>query len=363
MKKRSLTLSMVLTITLLYANDATVGSGVDGKDKGVIPIESLFEKSGAEIFDRVSIGGYGKVDYTNYLDKEGSDQIDIYRLILYFGYRFSDEVKFVSEIEWEHGGTENSGGYSVVEQAYIDFKVTELLNIKVGHHILPVGVVNLYHEPTSFYPVQRPETEKYIIPSTWHENGVIVYGKSGSLSYQAGVVAGLNGVDESGNAIKTIRKMRQRGQLSKAEDFAFVGRLDYFAGDFSIGTSYFGGEADQGVKGVEMTANVAEAHARWHRAGFVVEALYAINRIEGNQGTDIKGRGYYVVGAYHFDTIASFVQYEAYTTDEEKEMITIATLGLNYKPVNGVVLKADYSFYDRRGVDDDRFALSVGWAF
>jgi hypothetical protein len=287
---------------------------------------------------------------------------------MYVGYQFSDKIKLVSEIEWEHGGREKTGGYGIIEQAYLDFKVNEALNIKVGHVIVPVGMVNLYHEPTAFHSVARPETEKYIIPSTWHENGVMLHGKLGdAFSYQAGVVAGLNAngknADGDYKAVDNIGGMRQNGQKSKAEDFAFVGRLDYNGAGFNLGASYFTGEAGQGKSGVDVTTTVAEVHAGFSYAGFNMKGLYAINEIDGNQDTNTEGTGYYVMAGYTVGDFTPFAQYEAYSKDTNKDDIVIATVGLNYNPTANVVLKADYVMYDKRGTDDNRFELGMGYSF
>lgn len=324
--------------------------------------------------DKVSFGGYGKMDYTNFQDRDGKDQLDIYRFILYVGYQFTDNIKLVSELEWEHGGRENSRGkgYGIVEQAYIDFTVNDAFKVKVGHVLVPVGMVNLYHEPTAFYTVQRPETEKHIIPSTWHENGVVAHGNfDNGLSYQAGIVAGLNATDYKGNSVTSIRKMRQNGQKSVAEDFAFVGRIDYNGPGYYVGGSYFTGDAGQGVTGADVSTTVAEIHAGFNYAGFKLVGLYAINEIDGNnldanglsQDISKDGEGYYVSAGYTFGEWTPFAQYEAYTTDDNKDDITLATFGLNYNPTPNVVLKADYVLRDNRGTDDDRFELGMGYSF
>ena len=129
--------------------------------------------------DRLSFGGYGEFLYNHNVDSSATDTLDSTRAILYVGYQFSDDIKFVSEIEWEHGGysdnTNLPGGEVIIEQAFLDFKLHENVSLKAGHVLVPLGYTNLYHEPTAFNGVNRPEVERYIIPSTWHENGLIVH--------------------------------------------------------------------------------------------------------------------------------------------------------------------------------------------
>ena len=350
--------------TLLSVAVVTAMAQAGGDIEALTPLTDVIPEAQGSALDKVSFGGYGKMDYTNYIDNDGkTNTLDIYRFILYVGYQFSDNIKLVSELEWEHGGREKTGGYGIVEQAYLDFKVNEALNFKVGHVLVPVGMVNLYHEPTAFYTVARPETEKYIIPSTWHENGVMVHGQMAGFSYQAGVLAGLNATKKDGSTVSNIRSMRQNGQKSKAEDFGFVGRLDYRAAMFNVGGSYYTGDAGQGVAGVEVTTTVAEIHAGFNYAGFNIKGIYAINEIDGNQGTNTEGAGYYAMAGYTIGDFTPFAQYEAYSTDTTKDDIKITTLGVNYNPTPNVVLKADYVLRDNRGTDDNRFELGMGYNF
>jgi len=352
--------------TLLSLVAVTAMAQAGGNIETLTPLVDVIPETQGSALDKVSFGGYGKMDYTNYLDKDGKDKLDIYRFILYIGYQFTDNIKLVSEIEWEHGGRESTGGYGIVEQAYIDFKANDALSAKVGHFIVPVGMVNLYHEPTAFKAVARPETEKYIIPSTWHENGVMLHGTMDNFSYQGGVVAALNA-----NIGDSIRGMRQNGQKSKAETFGFAGRLDYKASNFYVGGSFYTADASQGISGVDVTTMVSEVHAGVNFSGFDIHGLYAVNDIDGNNldengaSHDItkSGKGYYVNASYAINEWTPFAQYEAYTTDDNKDDITLTTVGINYNPIDNVVLKADYTLRDNRGKDDDRFALGVGWSF
>ena len=354
--------------TLLSLAALTAITHAGGTIDALTPLTEVIPEAKGSTFEKISFGGYGKMDYTNYLDKDGSDKLDIYRFIMYVGYQFTDNIKLVSELEWEHGGREKTGGYGIVEQAYLDFRVNDALNFKVGHVLVPVGMVNLYHEPTAFYSVARPETEKHIVPSTWHENGIIAHGKMSNFSYQVGIVSGLNAngknADGDYEAIASIRSMRQNGQKSKAEDFAVVGRLDYNGAGFNLGASYFTGDAGQGKSGVDVTTTVAEVHAGFSYAGFNIKGLYAMNEIaDDSNSVSTEGTGYYVMAGYTIGEFTPFAQYEAYTKDDNKDDIEITTLGLNYNPTANVVLKADYVMYDNRGTDNDRFELGMGYNF
>ncbi len=370
--------TITATVQLQSATLEELNSKFDSLSESVLNIQD--STTGSSTLDKISIGGYGKMDYINYADQDGKNKLDIYRFIMYLGYQFSDDIKLISELEWEHGGREKTGGYGIVEQAYLDFKLNDIANLKLGHMLVPIGYVNLYHEPIAFNSVNRPGVEKRIIPSTWHENGAIVYGSVADIAYQIGLVAGLN----AGKGT-TIRGMRQNGQKSKAEDFGMVARLDYngIAG-FNIGASIFTGDASQGDDSLDgVSTTVAEVHAGYNYQGFKIRALYAINEIDDAQKVAAKhesdaageGFGYYVNASYDINQwFTPFVRYETYNRYDVKYDqdgikssdgdITDISLGLNYKPTKNVVLKANYVIGENaKGKDDNRIELGTGYVF
>jgi len=339
----------------------------------------------------LSIGGYGKVDYIHYTDdkSDGKDEADNYRAIFYIGYKFTDNIIFNSEIEFEHGGAKTGeSGYAIVEFAAVDFLIQPEFNVRLGHVLVPVGHINLQHEPTMFNAVNRPETEKYIIPSTWHENGILTYGTFGNVDYTAGIVAGLNAAN--GNGKNSWRGARQGGRDSKAEDFAFIGRLDWHALEsLDLSTSIFTGDSGQSQAGLDGVGHtVWEVHGVYKEGPIELTALYANATVDGeanfatfhaDTAVSSEGTGYYINAAYNInEKWAPFIRYENYNAEEETltyntatasfvngsaEDTKITALGLNYRPHPNVILKADYLFYDNKGTDDDRLELSMGYIF
>ncbi|MGI9432045.1 MAG: hypothetical protein ACR2PQ_07515, partial [Myxococcota bacterium] len=139
----------------------------------------------------LSIGGYGEAYYTNFIGDAGSgsdsvggtqisdrqlDRADALRMVLYFGYKFNENIVLNSEIEFEHATTgstsSSSGGSASVELMSLDFFWKKEINYRAGLLLMPMGFVNEIHEPPFFHGVQRPETERRIIPSTWRELGM-----------------------------------------------------------------------------------------------------------------------------------------------------------------------------------------------
>ena len=113
----------------------------------------------------VSFAGYGEMLLENFNSENESGagnapttRLDFLRAILYAGYRFNDRFLFNSEIEVEHANE------IWVEFAYLDYLVNDNLTVRGGMLLLPLGLINEYHEPTVFLGAKRPDTEQRILP-------------------------------------------------------------------------------------------------------------------------------------------------------------------------------------------------------
>jgi len=141
----------------------------------------------------LSIGGYGEL-LVGQVRENGNDVVDAQRVVLYFGYKFTDRIIFNSEIEFEHATTSSNkdgqSGSVSVEFALLDFLLWQELNLRAGLLLAPFGIINEVHEPTTFFGVFRPSVETQIIPTTWRENGLGIFGDfdlgaAGSINYRS----------------------------------------------------------------------------------------------------------------------------------------------------------------------------------
>jgi hypothetical protein len=115
-----------------------------------------------------------------------------------------------TDIEFEHGGTGaavekefteagewesevEKGGEVELEQFWLQKSFFPELNLRIGHLVVPVGGLNKAHEPLNYFTVYRPEGEYTILPSTWHETGISLWGRTKHWGYEAQVIAALDG--------------------------------------------------------------------------------------------------------------------------------------------------------------------------
>ena len=323
----------------------------------------------------VTVGAYGEMLYNQ---PEGDNgELDIQRLVLLLGYRFSDEVQFFTEIEFEHVEE------VFVEQAFVNYNIANNVNLRGGLMLVPMGIINEYHEPTTFNGTERPEMDNAIVPTTWRELGLGISGRFNdiSLGYQAYVFNGFKSTEADGEGglsgflggSSGLRGGRQKGIKSTVDSPNFSTKLDYYGiPGLRLGLSgYFGKtqatdnveEIDGANVGISMIGFDARyAYQRFTARGqFVHAALSDTEAYNTETGRDLGSalQGWYIEGGYNLlptnkkQKLFAFARYEQYDTHadtagslakNEAYDRTDVTTGLTYHIVSGVVVKGDYQF-------------------
>jgi hypothetical protein len=356
--------------------------------------------SAAETYRRkaegVTFAGYGEMLLENFKNENESGaagapttRLDFLRAVLYTGYRFNDRFLFNSELEVEHGNE------IYVEFAYVDFAVNDNLNLRGGLLLLPLGLVNEFHEPNVFLGAKRPETEQRIIPSTWRENGGGVLGTFGMINFRAYVTNGFNG---AGFTSAGLRGGRQRGIQTRAAHVAFSGRLDVtpVPGVFGGVGVYKGGSGQEQVilngERLDVGTTVAEVHGQAQWRGLDVRGLFARATVDeaGEASAALRlapaapiaermEGGYLQVGYNVLSQTSSalavtpYVRYEQVDTQSRIPVGFLrdltrdgefSTFGVDFKPIPNVVVKAEYQrITNAAGSGRDQFNLNLGYAF
>ena len=374
-------------------------------------------------FRKFRFGGYGEM-LANFMDyginrytgtsygntRQNRAEISIPRFVFAFDYKFTPKWILGAEIEFEAGGVgtavelENSengeyeteiekGGEVALEQFHITRLILPELNVRVGHIIVPVGLTNFNHEPINFFGTSRPEGETTIIPSTWHETGLEIFGTLGRryarFSYEAMVVAGLNpnGFDRN----EWVAGGKQG--LFEVDNFtspAYVLRVNYegvpglriggsayycpdagknsdqsqtYAGRGKIPVNIY--SADAQYKNRYVTARLNMIYGRLGNSAVVSSANrrlpnaspysrlvpVAKNAVSyaGEVGVNLAS---FFPGVKKFPVIYPFGRYEYYNPQEKGEasqtmekrlQVSMWTAGLNYFVLPNLVVKFDYT--------------------
>lgn len=350
---------------------------------------------------KVQIGGYAQIDY-NQPVKEGvksNGKLDVHRLVLLFGYRFNERTNFVTEIEVEHVKE------IYVEQAFLNYEVLPWLDLRGGLMLVPMGIVNEYHEPPTFNGVERPNLDSKIVPTTWREIGFGVTGRvdNAALKYQLYVMNGFNGFNGSGTFRGTdaLRKGRQKGAESFMSSPTLATKIDYYGiSGLKLGFSTYNGKSQSSLyNGLEEEDRIAELSAdssriginligfdaRYVKGGFEARGQLNFaklnNTAEYNKftGKDLGSQlfGWYAEVGYNlFHTaktdqkLVPFVRYEKYNTHAKTEGgLTVngaydrtdITVGAGWWLASGAVLKADYQFFDNAlNNSSGQFNMGIG---
>lgn len=354
----------------------------------------------------LSIGGYGDAYYRNFITNQTTevdastgavsvvnerDRTNFERAVLYVGYKFSDSILFNSEIE-----VEDTDEISL-EFATLDFMWKDWANLKTGKMLIPVGWLNEYHEPTTYYGVNRPDTERFIIPTTWSENGVGLFGNLGEMFHYK--LYGVNGLDAAGFSTAGIRAGRQNGADALAEDLAFVGRFDFNPlEELTLGASVYVGNSGQNQDVAagplpQALTTLFDAHAQYQYRGLHLRGLFAMLFLDdaGDLTETLDPGASYAIasqmlGGYAevaYDvwqwfggedrSLSPFYRFEYYDTQwqvpsgfgrDETKRVFSHTLGVQFKPIPQVVLKADYRNRDPRdGKIANEINLGIGYIF
>lgn len=390
---------------------------------------------------RLTVGGYGEAVYTRsfysdnmfrysypdrYKNSSGYGRVDLPHVVINLGYDFGHGWTMGSEIEFEHGGNEvaieieaeetgefeheiERGGEVALEQFWIQKSFSKALNIRAGHIIVPVGQTNNAHLPTQFFTCYRPEGEFAILPNTWHETGLSIWGKLGKWRYEAVVVPALNS-NMFNNANWVKNGSASAYEFRVANNLAGALRIDnYSVKNLHIGVSGYVGntfnndivtnEADK-YKEVRGTVLIGTAEFDYKANGFILrgnfdyghlndaEIISTYNKNQNHQsfspyprslvgeeavavGGEIaydilsffkkKDRQLFVFGRY--DYYDSYIPYASAITMYDWTEKHVMTLGLNYYPIKQVVVKAEFSERFLKEQYNNEPMISLGIAY
>lgn len=397
---------------------------------------------------RLSVGGYGEAvmsrnfysqhfnryrDPLTYKDDKSHGRFDLPHVTLNLGYDFGRGWTMGMEIEFEHGGTESAveidadesgeyeaetekGGEVALEQFWINKAFSGgRFNVKAGELIIPVGVINQHHLPNEFFSVYRSEGEAKLLPNTWHQVGLSLWGSLPQWRYEAIFTSGLD-AERFGHDCFVHYGATSPYEYKLANVYAGAARIDnysvkglrlslsgYYGYTFrnterKAGASYddchgalaigsFGFELNRWnliVRGNATYANLSDAeritafcnaypkHTQQDgspsKHSPIGSSAYSFG---GEAGYDVfsifdalrQKQKLYVFGRYEdYNTYATGNKKVAYTYDHVKRM----SFGINYKPIPQIIVKAEWAkrYLDSAYNDEPSISLGVmfvGW--
>ena len=335
----------------------------------------------AKKFEKVTLGGYGELHYQDVETDGGSNSrsMDAHRYVLFFGYDFTDKVRFRSEFELEHGLTcadSDCPGEVELEQMYIEMDHTDKFSSRVGIMLTPVGILNENHEPPTFYGVERNEVEKYLIPTTWWAGGVqAIYKMDNGITVEGMVSEGLE-VNSAGY----IRGGRQKSAEATLNDWSYTARVTYTGFPGLKASVFYNHQTDptQSSSDNLEELDIYGASAIYGFGdGFEVRAIHVQAEFEGKdetgafftQGYD-EQQGTFLEASKRFGNLGFFVNSSNVSGEKLARQYTVMQYGISwwYPGNSNAVIKANW--YDKEHSNDslsssdkDGIHLGVGYVF
>lgn len=374
----------------------------------IVPAVQVDQTKISKLLSKFDVATYGVINYHNYkwetLPKKRND-IDFERAVLKTSYKINPRYILNTELEFEHGGTGvavefdpleefgefeyevEKGGEVYLEQFNLEYKLSKHINFSGGKIKVPFGIINYRDEPTEYNTNNLNEAENTMIPASWTEYGVAVFGQIKKWEYNLSVINALDGsAFNSANFIK--RGNQKRFETVNANDIALACRLDYkFGEEKFIGLSaYYGNSRNNRPKpdlDVDAFVGMYDFHCvmEVEPVEFSVSVIYgtlqnadkvsyANRNLSNNLNVKRTPVGSSALG-YSFDAgleiydlmpmlgmqhpngeLVVFGRYDFYDTmnsvtgdvyDNPRWERKTTTIGINYKPISQIVFKAQYA--------------------
>ena len=372
------------------------------KNKMLLMLSILFCFALADEFvdSKTTVGGYGELHY-DMKGNDGDGKLDFHRFIVYFKHNFNSQWSLMSEVEIEHNmvGSESAlgykGGYVAMEQAYLNYWNGKW-GFKGGVLLVPAGITNEYHEPPTFMSVERPEYNKYIIPTTWFDNGFAFYGTMSDFNWKVAFTGDLDG-DAIGSGIRSARMkgvsstttswtktiqgswtgmtgLKVGGSMTMNDaPTAAVAAVDAVPDSMNCGDDGMSecGNATDAVDAIAMGkvgVSLGEFNATYSAHNIYARMEYGmINYTDNPDGVE-SSSGYYVdlgydiadlIGCGEDTNLYLWMRNSSYKKDDAGDAKDISLFGVTYKPMNNLSFKFEVG----TAGDDDVMRMGLGYMF
>ncbi len=388
------------TTWMLVAALGTAAGGVDAQVADTtLAQQGLYDRPFIGSVASTSIGGYIEGN-TNYFVEDGVSEgfsMELRRFNVFLFSQVSPRVRFLAELEFEHGTEEIA-----LETALIDFQVRPELVVRAGIILPPLGFFNQNHDSPQWDFVERPLVSTDIIPSTLSEVGGGIYGRIARggllLSYDAYLTNGL-GESVVGNGVgrtdipsgKHEELFGEDNNGSPAVSLRLAARRPSLG---EVGVSYYGGyyntyrregiEVDDkrwlGIAALDLGFRVGPAAVRGELAHASIDVPPGMTELFGDRqwGAHLdvvvpvwRPR---LLGYENATVFAALrverVDYNAGTFESTGlsigDEVTAIVPGISFRPTAGTVFRANYRYHwttDFPGNDPARMAgFQLGFA-
>lgn len=201
-----------------------------------------------------SIAGYTEMLYQKFSDTTGRgptlEDLDLTmpRAVVFLGYRLSERVVINSEFRVDRDLFDTDSIEGSVDLAYLDYIMNPAFTIRAGIVLVPMGLINEFHQPNEYLGTRPGFGDLFTIPSIWHALGFGFAGHKWGFDYRAYVISGLNAAKFTEFGLRDGREITSDTIGSPS----VVYRIDYnffrggtFGGSYYLGNSGIFGSKSQ----------------------------------------------------------------------------------------------------------------------
>ena len=393
------TITRVLTTLVAMAAISAGVEPLSAQADSTLAQDGIYNRPFIGSISSTSIGGYVEGN-TNYFVEDGVSEgfsMELRRFNIFLFSQVSQRIRFLSELEFEHGTEEIA-----LETALVDFQLGRRLVLRGGIILAPLGYMNQNHDSPRWDFVERPLVTTDIIPSTLSEVGFGAYGNfaSGELvfSYDAYLTNGL------GAAVLTNETGRTDIPSGKDEELfgednngspALSGRLALrHTGLGEVGVSYYGGyyndfqvEGEQvdekrwmGIAALDFRGDIGPTSIRGEVVYASVDVPESLSEVHGDTQwgayLDVlmpvwrpRFLGYsdaVVTAGLRLETVDYNVGTFSSTGSNIGDQVTGIVPSISFRPTSDTVFRANYRYHwatDFQGNDAARIAgFQLGFA-
>ncbi|MBL7812585.1 MAG: hypothetical protein JNL57_10215 [Bacteroidetes bacterium] len=222
----------------------------------------------------VSLGGYVESNW-QYLATDGiskGHQFQFRRMSLFVASSIARRVKFLSEIEFENNADEVDATSNMeidIEYAAMDIEFHPLLNLRGGIILNPIGAYNQNHDGPKWEFTDRPLPMTRLLPATWSNAGMGLYGKrykgNWMLGYECYLSGGLDGRILDNEEGKTFLPASREGNARLLQS---AGGQPFYTGKLALRHAKVGElglSTMQGIYNAHTEEGVIIDKKRWSR--------------------------------------------------------------------------------------------------
>ncbi|SJM93890.1 hypothetical protein [Crenothrix polyspora] len=295
----------------------------------------------------IQLGGYVSSKLSGFSPRPW--KFDVSDLSLFVSWSNGAKLNFFSELELEEsisGGQEHGlstrNAHVALERLYFDYLVNDLLAVRVGKFLTPVGQWNQIHADPLVWTTTRPVATENLFSK--HATGIMLHGN---------IPFGEQSLDYTiyGDYSTVLDPLYETGRHENFDNALGV-RLRYNVDeDLQIGLSYvdFNLLSIRGAPDIRHHLLGVDLAWTYQRLAVTSEIVYRNNNSAGNaanawqgyiQGVGSLSKHFYAVGRYEFFEQTS------------NKLGQVGVLGMAYHPSPPLIWKLEY----RYGVNNKDFA-------